>query len=157
LFNRLLAWRVEAGNRNLLQDGDLAQFDGSRSVFPVHRPDEEIRRRLAEGDIHPSGPLWGKGDPDSGGDTVSMESRLAIEYPELTSGLAARGMKQERRALRVIPKYLRWKAGADEITLEFFLPRGADATALLWELVDYTDIQAPLQTPQELVSGDACA
>ena len=118
--------------------------DGSRSVFPLRRPDEEIRGRPAEGDLHPGGPLWGKGDPDSGGDTAKMESRLAIEYPKLTSDLAVRGMTQERRALRVIPKYLRWKTGADEITLEFFLCRGAYATGLLRELVDYTDIQAPL-------------
>ncbi len=141
LFNRLLAWRVQAGNWNQLVAGELAQLAGSRSVFPVEQTDERIPQRLAAGDIHPSGPLWGRGDAGVSGEIADCEEKLRVEYADLCAGLEAQGLKQERRSLRVIPGDLQWKIEAEQFTLELFLPRGSFATTLLREIADCRDAQ----------------
>ncbi len=143
LFNQLLASRVRAGSWNRILDGELVQLNGSHSVFPVDKADEPIRQRLAEGDIHPSGPLWGKGESGVGGGVAVCERKLLAEHSELCNGLEAQGLKLERRSLRVIPYDLQWRIGPDELILKFFLPRGAFATSLLREFVDYRDAQKP--------------
>jgi tRNA pseudouridine13 synthase len=54
----------------------------------------------------------------------------------LSRGLADAGLKQERRALRLIPENLRIKtAGDNELMVEFSLPTGAFATSVLREMV----------------------
>ena len=61
LFNRVLAERVRQGTWDRLINGDLAVLDGSRSTFSCSLPDAELERRCAEFDIHPTGPLPGRG------------------------------------------------------------------------------------------------
>jgi len=102
----------------------------------------------AAGDIHPSGSLWGRGEAGVSGAAADCEGRLPVEYAELCDGLEAQGLKQERRSLRVIPGELQWRIGPRELKLEFFLPRGAFATALLYELVDYRNAQKPRDVEQ---------
>jgi len=55
-------------------------------------------------------------------------------------GLAAAGLKQERRALRVIARDMTWSwPVGDELLLEFSLPAGCYATSVLRELVQAGD------------------
>ncbi|UCH53369.1 MAG: tRNA pseudouridine(13) synthase TruD, partial [Pseudomonadota bacterium] len=62
------------------------------------------------------------------------------EHATLAAGLASEGLRQERRALRLLPQDLtaNW---LDTTTLElrFGLPAGSYATVLLRELIDYQD------------------
>lgn len=53
---------------------------------------------------------------------------------ELTAGLAAMGLRQERRVMRLIPRDggIEWE-GSDCV-LRFALPKGAYATAVLREV-----------------------
>jgi tRNA pseudouridine13 synthase len=73
VFNAVLARRVEAGDWSQLAAGDLAILDGSGSHFSVAIIDEELRRRSSELDIHPSGPLWGRGQPATQGQALLHE------------------------------------------------------------------------------------
>ncbi len=63
LFNQQLDSRVRDGSWNQLIAGDVANLDGSGSVFAVTEPDAELNRRCLELDVHPTGTLFGDGSP----------------------------------------------------------------------------------------------
>ena len=136
IFNHLLSQRVAAGTWNRAQDGDVMMLDGSHSVFAVDRVDDEIIRRVHEQDIHPSGPLWGRGELRSEGQVKVLEQQCAQDYALFCDGLERAGMKQERRALRLPVRELTWRREEAGMELEFFLPAGSYATVVLRELVD---------------------
>jgi tRNA pseudouridine13 synthase len=139
LFNAVLAKRVLAGTWDVVMDGDAMILNGTRSFFVPAAADDTIRRRLAEGDIHPSGPLWGRGELPTRAATGALEQAVAAEHPDLTRGLEQAGLDQERRALRVIPQDLQVEWLDDtSLRLRFGLPAGTYATALLRELAVYT-------------------
>jgi tRNA pseudouridine13 synthase len=118
-------------------------LNGSRSFFIPEVVDETIRRRLAEGDIHPSGPLWGRGELPTRSTVRDWEQAEAQEHADLTRGLEAAGLEQERRALRVIPQEFSavWQDAAT-LGLTFVLPPGSYATMVVRELADYRDAAA---------------
>ncbi|HRN62194.1 MAG TPA: tRNA pseudouridine(13) synthase TruD [Luteimonas sp.] len=137
LFNRVLAQRVADGSWERRLDGEVWLLDGSRSVFGPEPFDDALAARLAAFDIHPTAPLWGKGELRSTGQARALEL-AALEGDtarRLRDGLEAAGLKQERRATRLRPSDLAWdwpEAGA--LRLFFGLPPGAYATSVLAEL-----------------------
>jgi tRNA pseudouridine13 synthase len=135
LFNEVLSRRVEEGNWDTLLPGECAMLAGSRSFFTVDEPDEQLRARLASGDIHPSGPLWGRGELPSGGAAAEIERSVLGEYPLFAEGLERAGLEQERRPLRLPLAGFDWHLQADCLELQFTLPAGAFATSVLRELV----------------------
>jgi tRNA pseudouridine13 synthase len=137
VFNAVLARRVEAGDWSQLAPGDLAMLDGSGSHFSVSAVDEELLRRSTEFDIHPSGPLWGRGLPATQGQALLHELAVAQELALVTELLAAQGLSQERRALRCAVRDLTVEHEAGDLTLSFFLGRGQFATAVLREICDF--------------------
>jgi tRNA pseudouridine13 synthase len=142
VFNAVLARRVEAGDWSQLAPGDLAMLDGSASHFPISTLDEELQRRASEFDIHPSGPLWGRGLPATQGQALLHELAVARELAPVTELLAGQGLSQERRALRCAVRDLAAEHDADihgcgNLTLSFFLGRGQFATAVLREICEF--------------------
>jgi tRNA pseudouridine13 synthase len=136
LFNAVLARRVEAGDWSQLAPGDLANLDGSGSHFVVTAVDDELRRRLNAFDIHPSGPLWGRGVPPSQGQALQHEVEVAREFAPVADLLAAQGLSHERRALRCAIRDLSVERDANTLSVSFSLGRGQFATAVLRELCD---------------------
>jgi tRNA pseudouridine13 synthase len=134
VFNAVLAARVINGSWELLLPGDLANLDGRASHFPVAAADETLAARCARLDIHPTGPLWGRGAPPSGGAVQELERQIAAELPEPCALVTAAGMEQERRSLRLAVRDLRWRREPDALVFEFHLSRGAYATAVLREV-----------------------
>ncbi len=135
VFNAVLGARVEDGSWEQLRAGDLAILDGRGSHFPVDSPDEALRERCARLEIHPTGPLWGRGVPPCGADVLALEERIAAQHGAACALLAEAGLDQERRSLRLAVRDLGWRReGGDEVVLEFRLTRGAYATAVLREL-----------------------
>lgn len=142
LFNRVLAARVRDGSWTGLRAGEplageVWSLAGSRSVFGPEPWSEALGERLAGFDIHPSGPLWGRGELRSREAVQALElDALADEQAQaLRAGLEAAGLDQERRALRLRPDALVWRwldDGALEVA--FALPPGAYATVVLAEL-----------------------
>ncbi len=135
IFNHLLSQRVADGSWKQGLDGEVMQLAGSNAVFTSEQLDDTLKQRLAEFDIHPSGPLWGKGELRSQAAALALEQPLAEQFPEFCQGLAAAGLKQERRALRLMVKDLSWQHQEDTLHLNFFLPAGCYATVVLRELV----------------------
>jgi tRNA pseudouridine13 synthase len=142
LFNRVLAARIDDDSWHRGLDGDVWMLDGSHSVFGPEPMSPTLAGRAGASDIHPTGPLWGRGDPRVDGAARAIELG-ALEDPEATrlrAGLEAAGLRQERRALRVRVAGLAWRwTGPDVLALEFELPAGSYATAVLAQLGDVQD------------------
>ncbi|MGB5938778.1 MAG: tRNA pseudouridine(13) synthase TruD, partial [Rhodanobacter sp.] len=68
IFNAVLAARVERGAWDTPLEGEIWSLAGSRSWFGPEPFTEALAGRLARADIHPSGPLWGQGEPPSQGE-----------------------------------------------------------------------------------------
>ena len=136
IFNDVLAMRVEAGNWDKLLGGDVMMLDGSHSVFRAETGDAALVARLVSGDVHPTGPLWGRGEPMTTGEVQTLEAEVAARHPALAAGLAKVGVEMARRSLRLPVRDLAWQEAPEGLILEFFLPAGAYATAVLRELID---------------------
>ena len=133
IFNEVLAERVRAGTWDCLLPGDIANLDGSGSIFSVDVPDADLERRAAELDLHPTGPLWGK---KSNRVASEAEAAVAAAHGELAAGLE-NWVDAGRRALRVRAEMLEWKHEPGCLEVEFTLPSGAFATSVVRELVSY--------------------
>ncbi|MDE2309063.1 MAG: tRNA pseudouridine(13) synthase TruD [Xanthomonadaceae bacterium] len=135
IFNDVLAARVERGAWDTPLDGEIWSLAGSRSWFGPEPFTEALAGRLARADIHPSGPLWGQGEPPSQAAAGALERATAAACRDLVDGLAAARMDQERRPLRLIPQGLAWRwLDGDALELVFELPAGAYATVVVREL-----------------------
>lgn len=135
LFNAVLARRVLDGSWCRLLPGELAMLDASGSFFEVDPEDPELGARLAGFDIHPSGPMWGRGRTLVGGEVEALECEVLHGTDELRDGLERVGLKQERRALRMgVPSLSLLAEPGHGWWLEFELPRGCYATSVLREL-----------------------
>jgi len=135
IFNDVLSIRVAAANWNQAVAGDLMMLDGSHSVFATESVDDDIRRRIAEFDIHPTGPLWGRGRLPTTADAQQLEQQCAENHGLFCQGLEQAGMKQERRALRLPVSKLEWRLDDNSLGLSFFLSSGSYATSVLRELL----------------------
>jgi len=136
LFNQLLSKRVSENTWHRAVEGDVMQLAGSHSIFVPEAIDETIEQRVSEMDIHPTGPLWGRGELKSGGTVRALEQQLADDYPDYCQGLEQAGLKQERRSLRLPVKQLEWSQQDSHLHLSFELEAGAYATAVIRECVD---------------------
>lgn len=137
LFNAILDRRVRAGSWNTLLRGDLANLDGTRSVFAVDDVTPDLQARCQEFDIHPTATLWGDGAPLSALQAATIENAAVANHADLTAGLKNARVEAASRPLRVPVQNLSVQISADVAWLEFRLPKGAFATAVLREIVSY--------------------
>ena len=140
LFNQVLAARVADGSWQRAQVGDLLAFTDSRSFFPAGEA-ECNDPRLAILDLHPTGPLWGSGPSPASGKAFALEQATGEREAALRDWLVRAGMEHERRILRLPIGGLTWHyPEPDILQLEFVLPAGCFATALVRELVDLVPV-----------------
>ena len=136
LFNRVLSVRVDQRTWDQGLAGDVMMLAGTHSIFHADVVDDVIVSRLAEGDIDPTGPLWGRGDLPVGARARQVETMALAGCEDWCRGLEGFGLKQERRPLRVRPADMTWDVpAADVLEVSFTLPAGAYATTVLRELV----------------------
>ena len=135
LFNLVLSERIKTGWYDHVRDGDVMQLEGSNSWFKHDGSDTSVIARMQEQDVHITGPLWGVGESPCG-ETVAKFEQTAIEnYPLLVQGLVRYGLKNQRRALRMIPLDLDWEISDNTLQIRFSLRRGQFATSVIRELV----------------------
>ena len=130
LFNETLQRRVQQQTWNRLLPGDVANLDGSGSVFTVEAVDADIERRCLAMDLHPAGVLWGEGASQAG---------IAAECLPWCAALENARVKVAHRSLRLRPQAFSWTMDAASLTLEFSLRRGSFATAVLREIAAVSD------------------
>jgi tRNA pseudouridine13 synthase len=136
VFNAVLAARVADGSWERLLAGDRAILDGRGSHFAVELADDALAARCARLEIHPTGPLWGAGEPETRSGVRALETQVAARFGAACARCVAAGMRQERRSLRLRVGGLRCETEAEAVVLRFRLARGSFATAVLRELVE---------------------
>ena len=120
-------------------------LDGRGSFFAVTATDATLAARAARCEIHPTGPLWGRGEPGSAAGVLALERRIGAQLPVAVRACAAGrhgAGASEPAAARGTARIARWSRKPR--VLRFHLARGSFATAVLRELVD-----APLDAAGE--------
>ncbi len=136
LFNQVLAARVTDGSWNRLLEGELAMLDGTHSIFLCAKLDQSLRQRCAQFDLHPTGPLPGRGGMETQKAAFELEQAVLAPYHAAIDSLASFGVDTERRGLRLRVNDLAWDIQSDTLLLEFSLPAGAYATVVMREVIN---------------------
>ena len=152
----MLKVRVEDGSWQELLPGECVALAGSRSLFVADLIDAELRRRVLEFDVHPTGPLPGRAVRGAAPQRAcaELEDGILASLAPLIAALEAQGVEAARRPLRVRPEALsiEWEA-ADCCVLHFTLPAGAYATTLLGEIFL---LETQMPRPQTEAQQDQC-
>ncbi len=138
LFNAVLAERVKADSWRALLPGDVANLDGSGSVFRVPAVDAELTARVERLDVHATGPLWGDGVTLASGSIAALEAAVLESMSRATQLLSGERLRAERRALRLAVWDLshQWLDAAT-LRVSFRLGPGSYATTVLAEVFDF--------------------
>lgn len=136
LFNEYISRRIDAGCYQQALSGDIMLLAGSASFFCAPEIDDTIIKRLESRDIQLSLPLWGQGELSSQGQALAFEQQVAQDNVTVAKALEALGLKQERRALKLLPANMSWELAEQQLILHFDLPAGAFATSVIREAVN---------------------
>lgn len=139
LFNHYLSARIQEGKWDKAKSGDCFNLNGSNSIFGPEDITEEICLRLNSMDIHPVGILLGSGNLRLTDEALGLFNNEIKKYESLVNGLLKVEVKAALRPLRVIAKSLNWQIINRQCELQFSLPAGSYATALLHELVSVNE------------------
>lgn len=126
LFNAVLQERIK-------QDNWRKELSGEIHLYPQTAQVCESPNDSRNADI--TAPLWGRGRLNSSAEVLALETAVAARYQAYCDGLEHVGLQQERRAIRIAVPELHWQwSDAHSLRLQFILPKGSYATALLHEL-----------------------
>ena len=84
-------------------------LEGRRSWFRVTDVDETLQARCRALDLHPSGPLHGRGELPVTGAAAEIEQQVAEQEATLSGLLESQRLEHERRSLGASPS-ARWLA-----------------------------------------------
>ena len=137
LFNVCVAHRVLAENWDTVLQGEVFGFANNRSLVLPDNLHGDESQRVASGSLELTAPLWGLGELQSEGEVRAIESQAIANHSIVTTGLAQFNLQQERRVMRLRParSQLTWESET-QLVMEFDLPKGTYATAVLRELAD---------------------
>ena len=116
LFNQVLASRVEQGNWLQVIAGE---------------PEEAG-----------SGPLWGRGRNPASDEQLALEQEAMAPWKPWCDWLEHCGLSQERRGLVLQPQGFQARWEGDDLILNFALPPGTFATAVLREVAELANLSA---------------
>lgn len=136
MFNQVVHHRLEQNLFMQPANGDVFILSGSNSFFQ-QEVDEQILKRIEQGDIQISAPLFGKGEFDTIGQVQELETQILNQTPSWQKLLIDNGLKQERRSIIVKPENLNWQQQNNDLRVSFDLPTGCFATSVLRECVDF--------------------
>ncbi|MFV0278092.1 MAG: tRNA pseudouridine(13) synthase TruD, partial [Parahaliea sp.] len=140
LFNQLLAARVRADTWAAILPGDVCSLQGTRSRFACTGPDADITARAAAGDLHPALPLWGRGRPEQGAQRLAEQGAILAPERAVCDFLEGAGLDLDYRPARALPDDFCWQfCDDDSLHLSFSLGAGSYATAVLAQIIDYSE------------------
>ena len=143
LFNCMVSERLQAGSYESASKGDVMMLADSNACF-AEEISPELEARLVNKELHLTAAMWGRGSSMVSADIAELEQTIADENTEFASALEQAGMKQERRAMRLLPVNMQWQFEADNsLIVSFELTKGSYATAVLRELGDICDKSLP--------------
>jgi tRNA pseudouridine13 synthase len=136
IFNAVLSERVRDGSWQRLEVGDVANLDGTGSIFAVPALEPDLIERCAQLDVHPTGPMWGQDALRTDGRIRALEEQVAAAFKVPADVVIAAGMRQERRSLRMAVKDVSYELAGRELTVRFRLGKGSFATTVLREIIE---------------------
>jgi tRNA pseudouridine13 synthase len=140
LFNQLLAARVTDGSWNRVLSGDVCMLHGTHSLFSCEQTDQDIGRRVSDGDLHPALPLWGRGQLLASGAVRAAQAAQLAPQRGVCAFLEDAGLSLAYRPARALADDFCWQfCDYACLRLGFTLSAGSYATALLRELMHYTE------------------
>ncbi|MDI1311888.1 tRNA pseudouridine(13) synthase TruD [Prosthecobacter sp.] len=137
LFNAVVAARMARGSWDKPVAGEVFGFaDNGTILLPENQRGDEVAR-FEKGIVELTAPLWGSGELQSVGEVRMLEQELLAEFPDITAGLEAFGLRQERRVMRLRPLDSIFEVMENgDLQIRFDLPKGTYATTLLSELAE---------------------
>ncbi|WP_395752358.1 tRNA pseudouridine(13) synthase TruD [Prosthecobacter sp.] len=144
LFNAVVAARMAGGTWDRPLDGEVFGFaDNGTLLLPENQRGDEVSR-FEQGIVELTGPLWGSGELQSVGEVRKLEQELLAGFSDLTAGLEAFGLRQERRVMRLRPLHPELEVMENgDLKFRFDLPKGTYATTVLRELAELDESGAP--------------
>lgn len=114
--------------------GDVLQLNGSHSWFVVDESEDlaQLQQRLAQQDVLLTAPLIGEEEKSA----VDFENEIFAQHQALFDLMRQERMKAARRAILMQPQHFQWQFEPNGLRLQFALPAGSYATALIRELVN---------------------
>ena len=108
-------------------------LSGTNSFFQADNELKALNKRITDKDISPALPLWGKGEERASNEALSLQKEALKPFEALSHALEAHDLRKAYRPSILYPESFH----IDEQTFEFVLPKGAYATVLLRELVNF--------------------
>lgn len=134
IFNLILSKRMELNLAQQILVGDVLQLNGSHSWFVVDESEDlaQLQQRLAQQDVLLTAPLIGEEEKSA----VDFEHEIFAQHQALFTLMRQERMKAARRPILMHPQYFQWQFEPNGLRLQFALPAGSYATALIRELVN---------------------
>ena len=134
MFNLIVSKRMELDLAQQILVGDVLQLNGSHSWFVVDESEDlaQLQRRLAQQDVLLTAPLIGEEEKSA----VDFENEIFAQHQALFALMRQERMKAARRPILMQPQHFQWQFEPNGLRLQFALPSGSYATALIRELVN---------------------
>ena len=134
IFNLIVSKRMELDLAQQILVGDVLQLNGSHSWFVVNESEDlaQLQQRLAQQDVLLTAPLIGEEEKSA----VDFEHEIFAQHQALFALMRQERMKAARRPILMHPQYFQWQFEPNGLRLQFALPAGSYATALIRELVN---------------------
>ena len=134
IFNLIVSKRMELDLAQQILLGDVLQLNGSHSWFLVDESEDlaQLQQRLAQQDVLLTAPLIGEEEKSA----VDFENEIFAQYQALFALMRQERMKAARRPILMQPQQFQWQFEPNGLRLQFDLPAGSYATALIRELVN---------------------
>ncbi len=134
IFNLIVSKRMELNLAQQILVGDVLQLNGSHSWFVVDESEDlaQLQQRLAQQDVLLTAPLIGEEEKSA----VDFENEIFAQHQALFALMRQERMKAARRPILMHPQYFQWQFEPNGLRLQFALPAGSYATALIRELVN---------------------
>ncbi|KXF80194.1 tRNA pseudouridine(13) synthase TruD [Enterovibrio coralii] len=137
LFNQVLSSRIEKGLCHSVMLGDLL-INANEETLLVEDIDAAMQK-LATGEWQISGPMTGDNALPTQQDAQAFEQAIVDTEPHLLAVIRSNRMRHERRPLLLFPENMVWERDGDTLTIDFSLPAGCFATAVMREVMEETN------------------
>ena len=134
MFNLIVSKRMELNLAQQILVGDVLQLNGSHSWFAVDESEDlaQLQQRLAQQDVLLTAPLIGEEEKSA----VDFEHEIFAQHQALFALMRQERIKAARRPILMQPQNFQWQFEPNGLRLQFALPAGSYATALIRELVN---------------------
>lgn len=142
LCNRYLTRRLASGRFDHLLAGDIAKKYATGGMFEVSDVAAEQQRYAAK-EISFTAPLFGAKMWAAQGEAGELEASILREAGVTVDDFQRVKVEGTRRLGRLLLPPVTMAVASDEVTLAFFLPKGAFATTVLREFMKVEPANAP--------------